>query len=106
MFFLDKPYVSDFLKNTLKENSIPVVGAKILEELDLPEGMNIISEEEAINLAKKSPYLPIYCTSENSIGWIAKNLDFCEIPHKIELFKEPLANSTKQPSQYLLSSIF
>lgn len=88
MFFLDKPYVSDFLKSTLKENFIPIVGTDILRELDLPEGMNIISEVEAVKLAKETKNLPIYCTSENSIGWIAKNLDFCEIPSKIELFKD------------------
>jgi hypothetical protein len=88
MFFLDKPYVSDFLKSTLKENSIPIVGTKIIEELDLPEGVNIISESEAIELAKKRDDLSIYCTSENSIGWIAKNLDFCDIPKQIELFKD------------------
>jgi hypothetical protein len=90
MFFLDKPYVSDFLKSTLKENLIPVVGTESLKELDLGEGLNIISEEEAIKLAKKSHNLSLYCTSENSIGWIAKNLDFCEIPNKIELFKDKI----------------
>jgi ATP-grasp domain len=88
MFFLDKPYVSDFLKSTLKENFIPVVGTKIIKELDLPDGMNIISEEEAIELVKKSNDLSIYCTSENSIGWISKNLDFCQVPKGIELFKD------------------
>lgn len=88
MFFLDKPYISDFLKTTLKENSIPIVGTKILNELNLPAGLNILSEKDAIELAKKSNDLSIYCTSENSIGWIAKNLDFSEIPKKIELFKD------------------
>ena len=88
MFFLDKPYVSDFLKSTLKENSIPVVGTEMLHELDLFEGTNIIDEKEAVELAKKSKDLSIYCTSENSIGWIAKNLDFSDIPNKIELFKD------------------
>lgn len=88
MFFLDKPYISDFLKTTLKENSIPIVGTKILNELNLPVGLNILSEKDAIELAKKSNDLSIYCTSENSIGWIAKNLDFTEIPQKIELFKD------------------
>lgn len=52
MFFLDKPYVSDFLKSTLKENFIPVVGTKILQELELGEGMNILSEARAIELFK------------------------------------------------------
>lgn len=88
MFFLDKPYVSDFLKSTLKENFIPVVGAKILQELDLGEGMNILSEAGAIELVKQRKDVSLYCTSENSIGWIAKNLGFSEIPTKIELFKD------------------
>ncbi len=88
MFFLDKPYISDFLNNTLKENFIPIVGTKIVEDLDLPQGLNIISEKEAVKLAKKSSDLSIYCTSENSIGWISENLDFCEIPEKIEFFKD------------------
>jgi len=90
MFFLDKPYISDFLQSTLKENSIPIVGTKALKELDLVEGLNIISEKEAIELAKSSSALPIYCTSENSIGWIAENLDFCDVPKKIELFKDKI----------------
>lgn len=90
MFFLDKPYISDFLQNTLKDNFIPIVGAKALLELDLVEGLNIISKEKSIELVKSSASLPIYCTSENSIGWIAENLDFCDIPKKIELFKDKI----------------
>ena len=90
MFFLDKPYISDFLQNTLKDNCIPVVDTKALLELDLIEGLNIISREKAIELVKSSADLPIYCTSENSIGWIAENLNFCDVPKKIELFKDKI----------------
>ncbi len=90
MFFLDKPYISDFLQNTLRDNFIPIVGTKALLELDLVEGLNIISKEKSIELVKSSASLPIYCTSENSIGWIAENLDFCDIPKKIELFKDKI----------------
>jgi hypothetical protein len=90
MFFLDKPYISDFLKSTLSENSIPIVGTKILKEFDLPEGLNILSEKEAVALAKNSKDVLLYCTSENSIGWIAQNLNFCDIPRKIELFKDKI----------------
>lgn len=88
MFFLDKPYVSDFLKSTLKDNFIPIVDTGELDKLNIKENMNIISKTEAQELAKNKESLALYCTSENSIGWIAKNLDFCDIPKKIDIFKD------------------
>jgi hypothetical protein len=42
MFLVDKPYISDFLKRTLKESSIPVVKTEIALELDLLNGTNLI----------------------------------------------------------------
>jgi len=87
MFFVDKPYISDFLKKTIKDNAIPVVGTDVVKELDLFKGTNIISEDRAVELIKNSDNPIIYTTSENSIGWIAKNLSFTDLPKKIELFK-------------------
>ncbi len=90
MFFLDLPYVSRFLQNTLKENAITVVGTDALDALDLIEGLNIISEKESIELLKQNKNIPIYCTSENSIGWIYENLLFLSLAEKINLFKDKL----------------
>ena len=67
MFFIDKPYVSDFFKMTIKDNAIPIVGTDIANEFDLYNGTNIISESTAIEMARKSNTLGIYTTSENSI---------------------------------------
>ncbi len=88
MFFVDKPYVSDFLKKTLVDNKIPVVNTKITKDLNLYAGTNLISENEAIEIIKKSKYPIVYTTSENSIGWISKYLSFCNLPKKIEIFKD------------------
>ncbi len=88
MFFVDKPYVSDFLKKTLVDNKIPVVNTKITKDLNLYAGTNLISENEAIEIIKKSKYPIVYTTSENSIGWISKYLSFCDLPKKIEIFKD------------------
>lgn len=87
MFFVDKPYVSEFFKKTVRDNAIPIVGTAIAKELDLFPGTKIISEVEAVKIAQKATNLSLYTTSENSIGWIAKHLSFCDVPEKIDLFK-------------------
>lgn len=90
MFLVDKPYLSRFFKETLRDNAIPVVGTKAAAKLDLLEGTRIISEEQAIALMQEQEGLPLYSNSENAIGWIADNLGFTGLPEKIELFKDKL----------------
>ena len=90
MFFVDKPYVSDFFKMTVRDNAIPVVGTDIAKELGLYSGTKIISEDRAIEMAQELDNLTIYATSENSIGWISKHLAFSNLPREIELFKDKL----------------
>lgn len=90
MFFIDKPYVSDFFKKTVRDNGIPVVGTVVADKSGLYSGTKIISEEKAIAMAKEQDDLRIYTTSENAIGWIAEHLPFSDLPEKIELFKDKL----------------
>jgi hypothetical protein len=87
MFFVDKPYISDFFKMTVRDNAIPVVGTDIAQKLDLYSGTKIISEADAIKTAQSVKNTAIYATSENSIGWITRHLTFCDLPEKIQLFK-------------------
>lgn len=90
MFFVDKPYVSDFFKMTVRDNAIPVVGTDIAKKLGLYGGTKVISEDRAIEMARELDNLTIYTTSENSIGWISKHLAFINLPKKIALFKDKL----------------
>ena len=90
MFFIDKPYVSDFFKMTVRDNAIPVVGTDIAKKLGLYSGTKVISEDRAIEMARELDNLTIYTTSENSIGWISKHLAFINLPKKIALFKDKL----------------
>jgi len=90
MFFVDKPYVSEFFKMTVRDNAIPVVGTETAYKLGLYNGTNIISEARAVEMVRESENLPVYTTSENSIGWISKHLAFSGLPGKIELFKDKL----------------
>ncbi len=90
MFFVDKPYVSEFFKMTVRDNAIPVVGTDIAKHLGLYSGTKVISENRAIEMARELGNPTIYITSENSIGWISKHLAFSNLPAKIELFKDKL----------------
>jgi len=90
MFFVDKPYVSDFFKMTVRDNAIPVVGTDIAKKLGLYGGTKVISEDRAIEMARELDNLTVYTTSENSIGWISKHLAFINLPEKIALFKDKL----------------
>ncbi len=90
MFFVDKPYVSDFLKKTVRDNDIPVVETESAKQLNLYDGTTVISEVSAIEMVRKTKDLPIYTNSENAIGWISEHLPFSHLPEKIELFKDKL----------------
>ncbi len=90
MFLVDKPYVSEFVKNTLKEHSLPVVGTTVAKSMELKQGTLFLTEDEAVEQARRCKDPILYTTSENCIGWIAKHLSFTGIPAKIELFKNKL----------------
>ena len=90
MFLVDKPYLSDFFKQTVKDNAIPVVGTRIAKDLGLLSGTNIVSEASAINMARELDNTHFYATSENSIAWISRHLSFSDLPEKIALFKGKL----------------
>ena len=90
MFFVDKPYVSDFFKKTVRDNGIPVVATELSKQLDLYDATQLISESRAIEMVRERENIPIYTTSENAIGWISENLSFSDLPAKIELFKDKL----------------
>lgn len=87
MILLDYPFVSDFLKETLRKNNLPVIATP--EAQSIMEGwkVNWISEQDAIKQIKEHPILPLYTNSENSIAWIQQNLSDTNLPQKIEIFK-------------------
>lgn len=90
MFFVDKPYISDFFKTTVRDNVIPVVSTETAKKLGLYNGTNLISENEAVEMIRKTDDPLIYMTSENSINWITKHLFFSKLPERIRLFKDKL----------------
>jgi len=87
MIILDKPYVSDFLKETIKKNNFPVLKTDLAIELLGGNDFNLLEPQEVIAEMKNNNATPIYTPSENTIHWIAKNLDFTPLPEKITFFK-------------------
>jgi hypothetical protein len=90
MFFVDYPYISDFLKKTVRDHAIPVVGTDAARQMGLYDGTRIISEERAVEIAREAVDPRIYMTSENSIGWISRHQAFSRLSEKISLFKNKL----------------
>jgi len=87
MIIVDKPYISDLFRQTITKNRFPVVKTGVARELGFYDKPYFLEEDQAIGLARSSKDIRIYTTSENSIGWIARNLWFTDLPGKIDLFK-------------------
>ena len=87
MFLIDKPFVSDFLIKTIKDQNYPIVSTKEAKELISDSTLNWISEAEAIGILEGNPNTSIYLNSENAISWIVKNLGY-KCADQIHLFKD------------------
>lgn len=90
MILIDKPYVSDFLVKTIKENNFEIVATKAARNMIADKTLNWITEEEAKISLKKNPEIPIYTNSENTINWIQNNAVSSNLPGQIEGFKNKI----------------
>ena len=91
MILLDKPYVSEFLRNTLIEQQIPVIDT-FDNDFSIPrDGLNLVSEKDAVEMFKNDPSQLLLTNSENSISWTERNLPFTDLPKKINQFKNKVA---------------
>lgn len=87
MILLDAPYTSDFLIETIVKNKYPVLLNRYAANHYMNKIQSFITDEEAVtSISKGSDYL--YTNSENTIGWIAKNLRHTAYPDQINLFKD------------------
>ncbi|MBX2860324.1 MAG: ATP-grasp domain-containing protein [Vampirovibrio sp.] len=87
MFLLDQPYVSDFLKETLLQHQIPVIKTPAAEVFELPEGVQFVSEADAISMFRQHPNTRLLTNSENALGWVAEHLPFTDLPGAADIFK-------------------
>ena len=90
MILLNKPYISEFLLETLERNRIPVINTKIVAELASDRNLQLVSEAEAVANYNGNDASILYTNSENSISWIENNLQHCSLPATIKLFKNKI----------------
>ena len=100
MIILENPYVSDFLIETIKKNNFKVLDNEIARKYFTQS--ELIDTQKAINCAQDELF---YSNSENSIDWIAQNLNSSNLNKMIELSKDKFAlrNTLKSiyPNYYL-----
>lgn len=84
MILLDKPYVSNFLKETIVKYDFPALDTgNITEKGEL----SLIQPEEVIESFRNDPNSRLYTNSENSINWVVNHLGFTKLPEYINVFK-------------------
>jgi hypothetical protein len=87
MILLDRPYISDFLIDTIGANRFPVLRTPYAEGFGLDAGL-LLDDAAAVQHVQAATPARIYSTSENAIGWIARHLGFTGLPEQIALFKD------------------
>ncbi|MGZ2371520.1 ATP-grasp domain-containing protein [Ancylomarina sp. YFZ004] len=84
MILLDKPYVSQFLKDTITKYNYPAIDTgDIIKDGEIA----LIGSKEIIQKFKNEPNSRLYTNSENSINWVSTHLAFTKLPEYINLFK-------------------
>ena len=90
MILIDKPYVSEFLIDTIKKNNFKIVATPSAKKMINDDSLNWISETEAKQIFSKDQSTPIYSNSENTISWVEQNLSSSQVPRQIEVFKNKI----------------
>lgn len=89
MIILEKPYISEFLIDTIVNNDWQVLENNVIKNCGMEEdALNLISSEDAKLKFEKEEYPLIYSNSENSINWIIENLPESKLTGYIKLFKD------------------
>lgn len=91
MIILDKPYVSDYLKETTAKFKFPVLANEYSRKAKLDLETVYFSDKEAVWDYENTPNARIYTNSENAIEWIMKHLHDTDLPQKINWFKNKVA---------------
>lgn len=91
MFILEKPYLSEFLVDTIVQNDWPVLDNDSIEDANIEEGaFNLWSEKKALNYYLLQEFPLIYSNSENAISWIIDNLPKSNLTGYIKMFKDKI----------------
>lgn len=88
MFILEKPYVSEFLIETIVKNDWTILDNDAIENVDIEEeALNLISSENAKSYYLAQEYPFIYGNSEKSLDWVKNNLPDSNLNKQINLLR-------------------
>ena len=88
MILIDKPFASDFLIKTIKENKYEVVSTDIARALLNDDDLSWVSEKEASRFMKENPETRLYTNSENALTWLDNHLGDSDFAVHAQLFKD------------------
>ena len=88
MILIDKPFASDFLIKTIKENNYEVVSTDIARALLKDDDLSWVSEKEASRFMKENPETRLYTNSENALSWLDNHLGDSDFALHAQLFKD------------------
>lgn len=88
MILIDKPFVSDYLLQTIREQQFPVIATKEAKELVGDTTLPWITEAEASRMINENPNTPLYSNSENALTWVADHLKGSAFAKHAHLFKD------------------
>ena len=91
MIIAEKPYISDFLIDSVEKLQIPILKTEELEKkLAINKNnrkLNIVDDISAVRFCSQSDNFMLYTNSESSFDWISKNLSSFDVVENINLFK-------------------
>lgn len=91
MIIIEKPYVSEFLVDSIVQNDWAVLDNEALKIANIEEGaLETISTDIAKDYYSQFAYPMIYSNSENSINWVLENLPDSHLSRYIKLFKDKI----------------
>lgn len=91
MIIIEKPYVSEFLVDSIVQNDWAVLENEALEIAGIEEGaFETITSDVAKDYYSQVEYPIIYSNSENSINWVLENLPESNLSRYIKLFKDKI----------------
>ncbi|WP_405250798.1 ATP-grasp domain-containing protein [Dokdonia sp. Asnod3-C12] len=88
MFLIDKPFASDFLIATIKENNYPIIATPVAMSIIQDDTLNWIDEQDAITVYNDNPETTLYSNSENALVWIEQHLGDSQLARQINILKD------------------
>lgn len=91
MFILEKPYVSEFLTDTIVKNEWTVLDNSAIENVDIEEeALCLITSDKAKKYYLSQEYPFIYGNSDASASWVKTNLPESNLASYIEIFRNKI----------------